>query len=38
MFRSANQHFHKFQSLQAKCEKALPPLVDFATLGTTKRL
>ncbi len=25
-----------FQSLGAKCEKALPPLVDFAILGTTK--
>ncbi len=23
-----------FQSLGAKCEKALPPLVDFAILGT----
>ncbi len=26
-----------FQSLGAKCEKALPPLVDFDILGTTKR-
>ncbi len=25
-----------FQSLGAKYEKALPPLVDFAILGTTK--
>ncbi len=25
-----------FQSLGAKCEKALPPSVDFAILGTTK--
>ncbi len=25
-----------FQSLGAKYEKALPPLVDFAMLGTTK--
>ncbi len=25
-----------FQSLGAKCEKALPLLVDFAILGTTK--
>ncbi len=25
-----------FQSLGDKCEKALPPLVDFAILGTTK--
>ncbi len=25
-----------FHSLGAKCEKALPPLVDFAILGTTK--
>ncbi len=26
-----------FQSLEeAKCEKVLPPLVDFAILGTTK--
>ncbi len=25
-----------FQSLGAKSEKALPPLVDFAILGTTK--
>ncbi len=25
-----------FQSLGAKCEEALPPLVDFAILGTTK--
>ncbi len=25
-----------FQSLGAKCENALPPLVDFAILGTTK--
>ncbi len=25
-----------FQSLGAKCEKALPHLVDFAILGTTK--
>ncbi len=24
------------QSLGAKCKKALPPLVDFAILGTTK--
>ncbi len=26
-----------FQSLGAKYEKVLPPLVDFAILGTTKR-
>ncbi len=26
----------QIQSLEAKCEKALPPLVDFAILGTTK--
>ncbi len=26
-----------FQSLRAKYEKVLPPLVDFAILGTTKR-
>ncbi len=25
-----------FQSLGAKCENALPPLEDFAILGTTK--
>ncbi len=25
-----------FQSLGAKCENALPPLVDFAIRGTTK--
>ncbi len=25
-----------FQSLGAKCKKALPPLVDFAILGSTK--
>ncbi len=25
-----------FQSLRDKCEKVLPPLVDFAILGTTK--
>ena len=25
-----------FQSLGAKCEKAVPPLVDFAIQGTTK--
>jgi len=25
-----------YQSLGAKCEKTLPPLVDFAILGTTK--
>ncbi len=25
-----------FQSLGDKCEKVLPPLVDFAILGTTK--
>ena len=25
-----------FQSLGAKCEKALPPFVDFAILGTIK--
>ncbi len=25
-----------FQSFGAKCQKALPPLVDFAIIGTTK--